>query len=204
MKSWVKGYIVREWCELPSNFRSEETLDKFLREQNIIGICGVDTRHLTKKLREHGVMNGMITTEDPYPRLEEIAKELKAFSIKDAVKTVSVKSPETYLAANGQYKVALFDFGYKKNILRSLNSKGCDVVVVPSFTTAQEIMDMHPDGIMLSNGPGDPAENVEIIENLKKLMQQDIPIFGICLGHQLLALANGQKSQKLQIRPPRL
>ncbi len=198
VKSWVKGYIVREWCELPSNFRSEETLDKFLREQNIIGICGVDTRHLTKKLREHGVMNGMITTEDPYPRLEEIAKELKAFAIKDAVKSVSVKSPQTYLAQNGQYKVVLYDFGYKKNILRSLNSKGCDVIVVPSCTTAQEIVDMHPDGIMLSNGPGDPAENVEIIENLKKLMQQDIPIFGICLGHQLLALANGAKSQKLK------
>lgn len=196
-KSWVKGYIVREWCEEPSNFRNQKTLDQFLKEQNIIGIYGIDTRALTRKIREFGVMNGAITTELP-ANMAAFLNELKEFTIKDAVKSVSCSEKAYYPAENGTYHVALYDYGYKANILRSLNERGCNVTVIPYNTPLEEIKAMNPDGIMLSNGPGDPAENTGPISILKELMKTDIPILGICLGHQLLALANGAKTQKLK------
>lgn len=196
-KSWVKGYIVREWCEEPSNFRSQYTIEEYLKSQNIIGIYDIDTRALTKKIREHGVMNGAISVELPED-MDAFLKELKSFSIKDAVKSVSCPEKKYYPAKEQKFHVALYDYGYKENILRSLVERGCGVTVVPYNTPSQEIMDMNPDGIMLSNGPGDPSENKEPIEILKELMKSDIPIFGICLGHQLLALANGAKTQKLK------
>ena len=201
-KSWVKGYIVREWCEEPSNFRSEKTLDQYLKEQNVVGIYDIDTRALTKKTREHGVMNGAITTELPAD-IETFINELKAYSIKDAVKSVSCKEKTFYETEHQQvgsknFHVVLFDYGFKANILRSLLERGCNVTVVPYDTDKEEILKLNPDGIMLSNGPGDPVENTGPISVLKELMQTDIPIFGICLGHQLLALANGAKTQKLK------
>ncbi|MEL7657658.1 MAG: carbamoyl phosphate synthase small subunit [Bacillota bacterium] len=196
-KSWVKGYIVREWCEEPSNFRSKYTINQFLKEQNVIGIYDIDTRALTKKIREHGVMNGAITTDMP-EEMDAFLQELKAYVIKDAVKSVSCSEKNFYPAEEEKFHVALYDYGYKTNILRSLIERGCSVTVVPYNTTFEEIQKINPDGIMLSNGPGDPSENVESISILKELMESGIPIFGICLGHQLLALANGAKTKKLK------
>ena len=196
-KSWVKGYIVREWCEEPSNFRCKYTIDQFLKEQNVIGIYDIDTRALTKKIREYGVMNGAITTELPGD-LSTFIKVLKDYSVKDAVKSVSCTERSFHKAPEEKFQVVLYDYGYKENILRSLLQSGCSVTVVPYNTSFKEIQALKPDGIMLSNGPGDPAENLEPIGILKELMESGIPIFGICLGHQLLALANGAKTKKLK------
>ncbi len=194
---WLKGYIVREWCEVPSNFRCEETLDAFLKQQQVIGLYDVDTRHLTKIIRETGVMNGAITTDENYVK-EALLEQIHAFSVKDAVKSVTCSQPEEFPSLEHARKVVLFDFGYKFNIRRELVKRGCDVVVVPAYTTAEQVKEMNPDGIMLSNGPGDPSENQEIVKNLKEIMKLNIPIFGICLGHQLMALANGAKTEKLK------
>lgn len=194
---WLKGYIVREWCEVPSNFRCEETLDVFLKQQQVIGLYDVDTRHLTKIIRETGVMNGAITTDENYVK-EALLEQIHAFSVRDAVKSVTCPQPEEFPSLEHTRKVVLFDFGYKFNIRRELVKRGCDVIVVSAYTTAEQIKEMNPDGIMLSNGPGDPSENVEIVENLKEIMKLNIPIFGICLGHQLMALANGAKTEKLK------
>lgn len=196
-KSWVRGYIVRERCDEPSNFRSKYTLDDFLKQQNIIGICGIDTRALTKKIREHGVMNGAITTALPED-MGAFMKELSAYTIHDAVKSVSCTEKTFHPASKEAFHVVLYDYGYKTNILRSLLHRDCSVTVVPYNTTLAEILKYQPDGIMLSNGPGDPAENTEPISILKDLMDSGIPIFGICLGHQLLALANDAKTEKLK------
>ena len=196
-KSWVKGYIVREWCEEPSNFRSQYTIDQFLKQENVIGIYDIDTRALTKKTREHGVMNGAITTELP-ENMDAFLEELKKYTIQDAVKSVSCTEKTHHRAEKEDFHVVLYDYGTKENILRSLLERGCSVTVVPYNTPFHEIQEIKPDGIMLSNGPGDPAENVEPIAVLKELMNSGIPIFGICLGHQLLALANGAKTEKLK------
>ena len=196
--SCVSGYIVREWCNSPSNFRCEGNVDEFLKKHNIIGIHSIDTRCLTRIIRESGVMNGVITTENVYEKKDELLEQIKAFSIKNAVKSVTVDKPETFKAEDPLYDVVLYDFGYKFNIRRELVKRRCNVTVVPAGTPGKEIMQYKPDGIMLSNGPGDPAENTDIIENLKKIKEYNIPVFGICLGHQLMALANGAKTEKLK------
>ncbi len=190
-KPCLKAYIVREWCREPSNFRCEGNLGIFLKENGIPGICGIDTRRLTKIVREAGVMNGMIAKKIP-----EDFEVIKKYSVTDAVKSVTADKTEV-LEGNGK-NVVLMDFGAKKNIARSLNKRGCNVITVPSYTTADEIMTYNPDGVMLSNGPGDPKENVEIIEEIKKLCAKKIPLFGICLGHQLLALSQGADTAKLK------
>lgn len=143
-------------------------------------------------------MNGVITTENVYEKKDELLEQIKAFSIKNAVKSVTVDKPETFKAEDPLYDVVLYDFGYKFNIRRELVKRRCNVTVVPAGTPAEDIKAMNPDGIMLSNGPGDPAENTDIIENLKKIKEYNIPVFGICLGHQLMALANGAKTEKLK------
>jgi carbamoyl-phosphate synthase small subunit len=195
--TYLKGYIIRELCELPSNFRCETTLGDYLIKHNVIGISDIDTRALTRIIREYGVMNGMITTEEITDQAKAL-EQIKTFTIKDAVKSVSCKEKSYHPVKNATHEVVLFDFGYKRNILRKLNNLGCNVTVVPYNTTAEEIKTLNPDGIMLSNGPGDPAENVEVIENLKEIIKLQIPIFGICLGHQLMALANNGKTKKLK------
>ncbi|MCP1109889.1 carbamoyl phosphate synthase small subunit [Ohessyouella blattaphilus] len=194
-KAWPDGFIVRELSRIPSNFRSEGTIQDFLTTQDIPGIAGIDTRALTKILREKGTMNGMITTNENYD-LEEIIPKLKAYKIGDVVSKVTCK--EKYVLPGDGPKVALMDYGAKKNIAKSLNDRGCEVTVYPASTKATEIIEANPEGIMLSNGPGDPETNVQIIEEIKQLYQSDIPIFAICLGHQLMALANGAKTYKLK------
>ena len=195
LKPWPDGYIVRELSRIPSNFRSEDTIQHFLEENDIPGICGIDTRALTKILREKGTMNGMITTK-VYDDLSEPIARMKEYRVTGVVNATTTK--EKYVLPGEGKKVALLDLGAKKNIARSLNERGCQVTVYPAHTTAEEILASNPDGIMLSNGPGDPAENVEIIQEIKKLYDSNVPIFAICLGHQLMALATGASTYKLK------
>ena len=194
-RPWVDGFIVRELSRMPSNFRCEDTIQNFLEKNDIPGICGIDTRALTKILRESGTMNGMITTNENYD-MDEVMKKLKAYSTGDEVSKVTCR--EKYVLPGDGYKVALLDLGAKRNIARSLNERGCEVTIYPSFTTAEEIIASNPDGIMLSNGPGDPKACVQVIKEIRKLYETDIPIFAICLGHQLMALATGADTFKLK------
>ncbi len=195
LKPWPDGYIVRELSRIPSNFRCEDTIQNFLEENDIPGICGIDTRALTKLLREKGTMNGMITTKE-YSDLSEPISRMKAYTVAGVVMATTTK--EKYVLPGNGKKVALMDFGAKKNIARSLNERGCEVTVYPADTPAEEVLAANPDGIMLSNGPGDPKENVEIIKEIKKMYDSNVPIFAICLGHQLMALANGMDTYKLK------
>lgn len=237
----LRGYIVRQWCEEPSNFRCGGDIDSYLKSQNIIGLYDIDTRKLTKILREVGVMNGMLISGNNKDALEAFAalkdegkkaallEKIKSYKIEKAVESVTgsasgVEEPadvvfsesakyrfvpvtadgtkindekEAMKAGKGK-KVVLWDFGAKANIRRELLKRGLEVVTVPCSYTAEQIKALNPDGVMLSNGPGDPAENVGIIAEIKKLLDTGIPIFGICLGHQLLALANGAHTMKLK------
>ena len=240
-KIHVRGYIVRSWCEEPSNFRCEGEIDSWLKKQNVIGLYDIDTRALTKVLREAGVMNGMIIAGDSeeakknFAALEneaekaKLLEQIKAYRIEKAVETVSCdavkieKDAQTVFAESAKYravpvradgtkvndpevamkdgkgkKVVLWDFGAKANIRRELLKRGLEVVTMPCTATAAQILNENPDGVMLSNGPGDPSDNVTIIAEIKKLLDKDLPIFGICLGHQLLALAKGAKTSKLK------
>lgn len=189
----LKGYIVREWCQVPSNFRCEGDLDTFLKESGIPGIYGIDTRALTRIVREYGVLNCKISYS-PDVTKEEL-DEIKNYVITEAVESTTIKEKEHFDAENGDLNVVLMDFGAKHNIGRELVKRGCNLTVVPAHTTADEIKAMNPDGVMLSNGPGDPSDNTEIIAELKKLCDFGIPTFGICLGHQLLALSQGAKQK---------
>lgn len=194
-KPWVKGFIVRELSRTASNFRCEGSIQDFLEKHDIPGIAGIDTRALTKLLREKGTMNGMITTDENYD-LDKILPQLSAYEVGNVVDEVTCREPAV-LKGNGK-KVALMDFGAKNNIARSLNKRGCEVTIYPAHTGAEEILAAKPDGIMLSNGPGDPKSCTQIIAEIKKLYDSDVPIFAICLGHQLMALATGADTHKLK------
>ncbi len=232
-KPWPDGFIVRELSRVSSNFRCDMTLQQFLEENNVPGIAGIDTRALTKLLREKGTMNGMITTRE-YADTAEILPRLKAYVTGKVVEKVTCRekyivepsvSPEENGPLSGSARfdraayergvreprptlvrelkgaglnVALLDFGAKANIARSLAERGCRVTVYPAFTPAEEIIASAPDGIMLSNGPGDPKECSGIIKEIRKLYATDIPIFAICLGHQLMALATGADTYKMK------
>lgn len=232
-RPWPDGFIVRELSRLPSNFRCDMTIQQFLEQNGVPGIAGIDTRALTRILREKGTMNGMITTNENYD-LDAIIPKLQSYTTGKVVERVSCKEQYTLqgtreIADNGPYsgssvfrkeeyeagirekkpslvrtlhgkglKVALLDLGAKDNIARSLAARGCDVTVYPAWTTAAEILADKPDGIMLSNGPGDPKECTVIIEEIRKLYESDVPIFAICLGHQLMALAAGADTFKMK------
>ena len=189
----VKGYVVREYCDTPSNFRTDCDLDTYLKEQGVPGLCGVDTRELTRIIREHGVMNAAICDEIPAD-----LTPIKTYAITGVVEAVSCKEPDCYPAEGEErFRVSLLDYGAKRNIVRELQKRGCTVTVLPASTSAEEILAAGPDGVMLSNGPGDPAENVYQIEQIRKLLGR-VPMFGICLGHQLTALAAGGSTYKLK------
>jgi len=194
-KSFVRGYIVREHCENPSNFRCESNLDNYLKKNGIIGIYDIDTRHITRKVRTQGVMNGAIVTGN-YSETE-LMKKIKDYKVSLAVEEVTCESSYVLEPSNALYNVGLYDYGYKKSIADCLLSCNCRVTVLPAFTKAADALSMGFDGIMLSNGPGDPADNQSIINELKELVKTPIPVFGICLGHQLLALSQGAKSCRL-------
>ena len=200
-KCFARGYVVRELCNMPSNFRSEGKLDAWLKAAGIPGICGVDTRELTRIIRENGVMNACLCTGVP-----DDLSEVRSYRVHDVLREVSTgenmvfdsengESPES--AAGKRPAVVLVDYGAKRNIVRCLVKRGCRVTVVPHDTPAEEILAMQPDGVMLSNGPGDPAENEYEISQIAKLVGQ-VPVFGICLGHQLCALAMGGRTYKLK------
>ena len=195
----ARAYIVKHPCKNPSNFRCEGTLDAFLKERGITGLYGIDTRALTRIIRENGVMNGKITAASP---TEADIAETKAYSIKNAVAAVSSHTVVKSLPDRSQVvrRVALMDFGAKRGIANALTARGCEVWSFPHDASAQEILKIKPDGIMLSNGPGDPAESANngIIETLRILQKSGVTIFGICLGHQLMALANGYSTRKLK------
>ena len=233
LRPWPDGFIVRELSRIPSNFRSDLSIQQFMEENNLPGIAGIDTRVLTKILREKGTMNGMITTDETFCP-EEVLPKLKSYATGKVVEKVSCKekyvvNPTVDIAKNGPLsgsarfdreaygrgereprptlvrelngaglKVALLDLGAKANIAHSLAERGCEVTVYPCFTAAEEIIASQPDGIMLSNGPGDPKECTQIIREIKKLYDTDIPIFAICLGHQLMALATGADTYKMK------
>lgn len=194
-KPWADAYIVRELSRMHSNFRSTGSIQDFLKKHDIPGIAGIDTRALTKILREKGTMNGMITCRRDYD-LVQVMTQLQSYTPTKVVEKVTCK--KTSVLKGGKYKVALLDIGAKRNIARSLNERDCEVTIYPASTPAEEILADNPDGIMLSNGPGDPKECVSIIEEIKKLYQTDIPIFAICLGHQLMALATGANTHKMK------
>ncbi len=196
---YMKGYIVREWCDSPSNFRAKERIDLYLKKHNTIGLFDIDTRALTRRLREQGVMNGVITTV-PIEELgrDKLLAEIKSYTVTNAVDSVTAAATKIY-PAHGikRHRIALFDFGYKRNIRESLRARGCDVAVVPARTTAAQLTALGVDGVLLSNGPGDPAENIEVIENLRAIVKLGLPVMGVCLGHQLMALAMGGKTAKM-------
>lgn len=226
-KLWPDGFIVRELSRIASNFRSDITIQEVLESYGVPGIAGIDTRALTKILREKGTMNGMITTNEAY-NIDDIIPKLKEYTTGKVVESVTCenkyeisgsktleengpisgssrytgekeKKPSMVRKLNGLgKKVALLDLGAKDNIAKSLAMRGCDVTVYPANTKAEEIFEAKPDGIMLSNGPGDPKECTAIIEEIKKLYEGDIPIFAICLGHQLMALATGADTFKMK------
>ncbi len=238
-RAWPDGFIVRELSRIPSNFRSGDTIQNFLRENGVAGIAGIDTRSLVKLLREKGTMNGMITTDKGYD-LKSVLPRLKEYRTGRVVDRVTCERPYLVegtkeLAENGPLsgaarfdaeryrrflrgdakageprpslvrelngrglRVALLDFGAKDNIARSLAQRGCTVTVYPASVSADEVIAASPDGIMLSNGPGDPKECTDIIAQLRRLYETEIPIFGICLGHQLMALAAGADTYKMK------
>lgn len=239
VRPWPDALIVRETCHVPSNFRSDESLDAFMKKYDIPGIAGIDTRALTKLLREIGTMNGMVTTDEHYD-LQIILPQLKKYTCgkvvekvtckekytvpgakdlsengpisghaffdsneyekyQDGDKSCKEKRPSLIRSLNGQgLKIGLLDVGLKENIVRSLSMRGCDVTVYPAWTPAAEILADQPDGIMISNGPGDPKECTSIIAEVRKLYESNVPIFAICLGHQLMALATGSDTFKLK------
>ncbi len=189
----IRGYVVREYCTHPSNFRCEYDIDTYLKKKGIPGIYGVDTRQITRIIRENGVMNAAICDEIP-----EDFSAISAYRIKNAVARTSSSHSFTVSAQGTRLaRVVMLDYGAKGNIACALAMRGCEVIVVPHTTSAQDVLALEPDGVMLSNGPGDPADNVYEIAQIEKLLGH-IPVFGICLGHQLMALATGGRTIKLR------
>lgn len=193
-KPQVKGFVVREMCKTPSNWRSLETLSEYLDRNGIIGIEGIDTRALTRILRDRGTMKGIIST-DPDFSLADKMNQIRRYTIQNPVELVTIDKVK-HFEGTGE-KVALLDYGIKRNIVRSLIKRNCDVYQFPAFASSEEILAVHPDGIMLSNGPGDPKDCEDQIRTIRELLGKK-PLFGICLGHQLTALAMGGDTEKLK------
>lgn len=193
-KCYVKGVVAHEWCEEPSNFRCMGNIDTFLKEQGIPGICGVDTRRLTQIVRDHGVMNAIITNKVP----ENMLSDLHNYKVTGAVEATSIVEPAVFIPTGEErFHVVAVDLGGEKHLVRELNARGCKVTMVPYNTTAEAILALDPDGVVLTEGPGDPRDNVGVVEEVKKLLGK-LPMYAVGLGHQILALAAGAKIEKLK------
>ena len=196
-RPWVEAFVVRHLSPRGSNFRCQGTLNDYLKEHDITGIQDVDTRALTKILRSQGSMNGLLTCAEHF-NVAEVLDRLQKYQVTGTVERVTRKQPEVFSAQGEErFHVAMLDYGVKQNMIDCLCRRGCKVTALPAFTPAEQILSAGYDGVMLSNGPGDPAENTQIIAELKKLYDSTIPLFGVCLGHQLLALATGAKTGRL-------
>lgn len=187
----VQGFVAREFCAEPNNWRCEQDIDAYLRAKNVVGLIGVDTRALTRHLRKTGVMRGIITVEEP----TEVPASAWQWPPRDLVREAAVPQPQ-HFAGTGPH-VVLIDCGVKKNIIRSLRKRDCAVTVVPPWTTAEEILAYNPDGVLLSNGPGDPEDMGYLAATVQTLLGR-VVLFGICLGHQVLGIALGGKTYKLK------
>lgn len=197
-RPWGEAFVVRHLSRRGSNFRCEGDLDDYLKEHGITGIQGVDTRAITRILRSQGTMNGMITCAEHFS-VQDLLEPIRAYRVQGTVERVSREEVQIYPSIPRQkLRVALLDFGVKENMIRCLQERGCEVTVFPAHTTAVEILSGKFDGVMLSNGPGDPADNVAIIAEIKELYASGIPIFAVCLGHQLMALATGAETRKMR------
>ena len=197
---WMKGYIVREWCETPSNFRSELDISQYLKDRGIVGLWGIDTRALTRKLRREGIMNGAITTEYPAggAAMDVLLSRIRSYKVTGAIKAVTCREQVHFNVKDPVCKVALMDYGYKQNLLRGLTNRGVSVVVMPAESTLADINAAGAEGVMLSNGPGAPGENQTVVNNLREILtESDLPLFGVCLGHEITALAMGAETVKL-------
>ncbi len=191
-RAWVSAYVVREICDEPSNFRMDGDLESYLKAQGVVGICGVDTRELTKILREEGAMNAKISAK---PLTEEGLKSLASRKIENCVQAVSNDNKGYFQAENPAYTVALWNFGTKNSVVKNLTAQGYNVIVMPASATADEILSLAVDGVVISDGPGDPAENTKAIEEIAKVIGKKA-VLGLGLGHQLVALALGAKTEK--------
>lgn len=197
-RPWADAFVVRHMSKRGSNFRCEGDLDTYLKQHNITGIEGVDTRAITRILRNQGAMNGMITCAEDFC-IEDCLKKINAYRVENTVERVTRKETQVYPAHGVQkFRVALMDYGVKENMLRCLQERGCQVTVYPASTPAETVLEGGFHGVMLSNGPGDPADNVDIIRQVKTLYDAQIPIFAVCLGHQLMALATGATTRKMR------
>ncbi|MCH8538007.1 MAG: glutamine-hydrolyzing carbamoyl-phosphate synthase small subunit [Alkalimonas sp.] len=209
---WAKGLIIRDLPILASNFRNQASLSDYLTKSGIVGIADIDTRKLTRLLREKGALNGCLMAGEALDQAKalQLAQSFAGLAGMDLAKEVSVKAPYQWQEgswqlgkgfsqpSDGAYHVVAYDYGVKRNILRMLVDRGCRLTVVPAQTSADEVLALNPDGIFLSNGPGDPAPCDYAIQAIQQFLTTDIPLFGICLGHQLLALASGAKTAKMK------
>lgn len=191
------GYIVREWCEIPSNYRMEGNIDSHLGKNGVVGIWDIDTRALTRRLRDGGAVTGMVTTRPVEGWMDEILAQLAAYREDNGVAAVTCQGEETLVAEEERFRVALYDLGVRKSLLRWLLGAGCTVIRLPAGTPAGRVKELAVDGIVLSGGPGDPNGYPELLETVKALGASGIPILGVGLGHQLMALAQGGKVGKM-------
>ena len=196
-RPWVEMLVVRHLSPRGSNFRREMDLGDYLKEHDIPGIEGVDTRALTRMLRSQGSMNAMLTCAQQFD-VGQVLEQLRAYKVQDTIQKVTRSAPEEFPAMGEErYRVAMMDYGVKQNMIDCLRHRGCSVTALPASTPAEAVLSGGYDGVLLSNGPGDPAENTDIIRELKKLYDSDLPLYGICLGHQMLALATGARTGKM-------
>lgn len=193
----ASGYIVREWCVEPTDAHEFVTLDEYLRQQGIVGLCGIDTRALTRHIRNHGVMNGMIVTS--LDNEAALIEQMKAYRVPPVIGKITVSAPQRFEAAEPQYELAVPDYGFRRSILAFLQQRGCSITVYPAYTPAADILAASPDGIVLSDGPGDPWDNPGIVEIIRELVKSGKPVFGWGLGHQLMAVAAGYTIEKLPV-----
>ncbi len=189
------GYIVREWCDVYSD-GNEMNLDDYLKSRGIVGICGIDTRRLTRYLRDKGYVNGAIT--DSLDNLEELLEEINNYTVSGAVSEITIKEPVQLKGENVRYNLVAVDYGSPRKQLNAFLLNGCNVTIVPAFTSADEIMKYSPDGIVLCDGPADPDDEPVLIENIKKIIELGVPVFAVGLGHQMLALASGFRIIKME------